>query len=228
MPGFKFVGFWVAIILVGIAQVEIVSARQGAAEKPAAGLSQAKEPAAIAGFRSAHFGMTQAETVKAIRNDFDIADSNVKRENNAEERTASLVVDVPNLLPDVGLGRAVYIFGYKSKKLIQVNVIWGIPVTAKPDAQALVSTANILRNHFAKKEYTKDSLAMNQSLNDGTVLVFRGADQQGRMVLLLLNNPPKPESKEGEPDETPKLSLRLSYIKNPTAPDVFHIKENDF
>jgi len=212
----------------GILQEELASARTGVAEKPAAGLSQTKEPAAIAGFRSARFGMTQSKTLEAIRKDFNIAASDVKREDNALERTLSLVVDVADLLPDAGLGRVVYIFGHKTKKLIQVNIIWGIPVTAKPDAQALVATANLLRNHFIKKEYAKDSLALNQRLNEGTVLVFRGADQKGRMVLLLLNNPPKPESKDGKPDAMPKLSLRLSYIENPASPDIFQIKPGDF
>lgn len=228
MPRFKLVGFFAAVILMGIAQVspEGVQARTDT-EKEAAALSPKKEVAVVDGFRSAHFGMSQKKVLKSILKDFDIEESNVKRENNTSEKTTSLAVDVPDLLPGAGLGRVVYIFGYKTKKLIQVNVLWGLPVTSNPDAQALVAMANVLRNHFLKKEYNKDSLAFNLPLNDGSVLVFRGTDQKGRMILLLLNNPPNLRGKD-KTDTKPKLSLRLSYIEKPTTPDIFRIKGGDF
>ena len=61
-------------------------------------------------------------------------------------------------------------------------------------------------------------------LNDGSVLIFRGKDQKGRMVLLRLSNPQPTEKK----DEKMKIALSLSYIEKPLQPDAFQLKENDF
>jgi hypothetical protein len=61
-------------------------------------------------------------------------------------------------------------------------------------------------------------------LNDGSVLIFRGKDQNGRMVLLRLSNPQPTKKKDGEM----KISLTLSYIEKPEQPDAFQHKENDF
>ena len=61
-------------------------------------------------------------------------------------------------------------------------------------------------------------------LNDGSVLIFRGKDQNGRMVLLRLSNLQPTKKKDGEM----KISLTLSYIEKPDQPDAFQLKENDF
>ena len=61
-------------------------------------------------------------------------------------------------------------------------------------------------------------------LNEGSVLIFRGKDQNGRMVLLRLSNPQSIKNK----DEKMKISLTLSYIEKPLQPDAFQLKEHDF
>ena len=61
-------------------------------------------------------------------------------------------------------------------------------------------------------------------LNDSSVLIFRGKDPKGRMVLLRLSNP-QPIKKQ---DVEMKISLTLSYIEKPEQPDAFQLKEDDF
>ena len=61
-------------------------------------------------------------------------------------------------------------------------------------------------------------------LSDGSVLIFRGKDQKGRMAILRLSNP-QPNTKK---DDELKSSLTLSYIEKPDKPDAFQLKENDF
>lgn len=224
----KIVGLFALMILTGINQVPqeaLAQAQTKDADKGAVAAPQKKD-ADIKGFRSAHFGMTEKEVLQAIMKDFKIAENGVKKESNALEKTRSLAVGVNNLLPDVGAGRVVYILGYKSKKLIQVNVLWGLPITQNPDAENLVNIANLLRNHFLKKEYKKGSVAANLRLQDGSVLVFRGTDKKDRMALLLLTNPPVPEEEKDK--QTPKLSLRLSYIGDPASPDIYKVEEDAF
>jgi hypothetical protein len=89
-----------------------------------------------------------------------------------------------------------------------------------------------LRNYFARKGFRKDNLVLNAKLNDGSVLVFRGTDSSGRMVVLLLNNPQNQKNDEktdsSETKEKTELSLRLSYIQDPNNPDVMKIEEGSF
>ena len=61
-------------------------------------------------------------------------------------------------------------------------------------------------------------------LNDGSILIFRGKDQNGRMVLLRLSNP-QPNDKN---KEDLKITLSLSYIEKPEKPDAYQLKDDDF
>ena len=118
----------------------------------------------------------------------------------------------------------VYVFGYKSKRLIQVNILIGHPVDTGVKAQQVVDSGNLLGSHFFKKRYREDGLVAHARLNDGSVLIFRGKDQKGRMALLRLSNP-QPNKKE---DGDIKITLTLSYIEKPEQPDAFQLKEDDF
>src|SRR5580693_1386206 len=100
---------------------------------PAAALAQAAAPSdqapvappvVIDGFRSAHFGMTEAEVRKAIETDFKLTGSAVRPGDNPVERTHLLSVTVPDLVPDSGKAVIDYVLGYKSHSLIEVNVTW--------------------------------------------------------------------------------------------------------
>ena len=75
-----------------------------------------------------------------------------------------------------------------------------------------------------KIRYQEDGLMAHARLNDGSVLIFRGKDQKGRMVLLRLSNPQPTEKK----DEKMKIALSLSYIEKTEQADAFQLKENDF
>ena len=140
------------------------------------------------------------------------------------ERTQSLGITIDKLIPISGKTRVVYVFGYKSKQLMQVNILIGHPVDTNIAPQQVVDSGNLLGNHFFKKRYQEDGLVAHARLNDGSVLIFRGKDQKGRMALLRLSNP---QPNEGD-KEDPKITLSLSYIEKPEQPDAFQLKEDDF
>ena len=182
-----------------------------------------QKQAKIVGFRSAQFGMNERDVLKAIFKDFEINRKKVSRVTHPTEKNLSLGINVEKLLPNSGPAKVFYIMGYKTKRLIHVNVIWGKPATPKPDADNVVATANQLRNHLAQKTYVKDGLAINAQLSEGIILVFQGLDKRGRAVKLVLVNP------KGDPEKIGKnISLTLSYIEKPNKPDVFRIKDGDF
>ena len=188
------------------------------------GTSTSQKWAVVNGFRSANFGMKERDVLKAIKKDFGIGKKQDSRKTHPNEKTVTLGIQVDKLLPESGPAKVFYIMGYKSKRLIHVNVIWGKPVTKKPNAEAIVATANQLRNHFAQKKYQKEGFALNAPLGEGVILVFEGKDRKGRAAKILLVNP----KAEGDAKVGENIALTLSYIEKPMDPDVFRIKEGDF
>ena len=186
--------------------------------------STSQKWAVVNGFRSANFGMKERDVLKAIKKDFGIGKKQVSRKTHPNEKTVTFGIQVDKLLPESGPAKVFYIMGYKSKRLIHINVIWGKPITKKPNAEAIVATANQLRNHFAQKKYQKEGFALNAPLGEGVILVFQGKDRKGRAAKILLVNP----KAEGDTKVGENIALTLSYIEKPMDPDVFRIKEGDF
>ena len=188
------------------------------------GTSASQKWAVVNGFRSANFGLKERDVLKAIKKDFGIGKNQVSRKTHPNEKTVTLGIQVDKLLPESGPAKVFYIMGYKSKRLIHINVIWGKPITKKPNAEAIVATANQLRNHVAQKKYQKEGFALNAPLGEGVILVFQGKDRKGRAAKILLVNP----KAEGDKKVGENIALTLSYIEKPMDPDVFRIKEGDF
>ena len=186
--------------------VVLFSSMAGAAKTPDKGASQ--EWAVINGFRSANFGYKEGDVFSAIKKDFKINKKDVSRVINQQEKTVTLGIDTKDLLAGSGPSKIFYILGYKSKRLIHVNVTWGRPIQKKFNPQAVVSTANQLRNYFAQKKYQKNGFALNAQLGEGVILVYQGKDKKGRAARLLLSNP---KNKDGEAGEN--ISLTLSYYR---------------
>ena len=139
------------------------------------------------------------------------------------QKTLTLGIDVKGLISGSGPSKIFYVFGYKSKKLIQISVVWGNSVEDQPNAEAIISTSNQLRIYFSQKKYQKNGIAFNRQLADGTILVFQGKDEKGRMARLLLN---KSIDRGDEADVN--IDLTLSYIEKPDNLDIFEIKDGDF
>ena len=187
-------------------------------------IKNTKPWANIDGFRSAKFGMQMDEVKDAIGRDFNIVERKIDVITHPTEQTQSLGISIDQLLPKSGKSRVVYVFGYKSKRLMQVNILMGHPVDTNITPQQVVDSGNLLGNHFFKKRYLEDGLVAHARLNDGSVLIFRGKDQKGRMALLRLSNPQANEGNKGDL----KITLSLSYIEKPEQPDAFQLKESDF
>ena len=201
---------------------EIVAASAKPGKKKVPKVSS-KNEAVVEGFRSARFGMSEKEVYRAIYKDFRISKKNVERQLHPIEKTVNLGILVKDLLPQSGPARAYYVFGYKSRRLIQVNIIWGKPVVEKSNAEQVVNLANQLRGYFSGQAFRQEGLVVNQPFGKDSILVFRGSDKRGRMVLLLLSNPQKP----GAPPNQ-DIVLKLSYIQQPETPDIFKIGKGKF
>ena len=190
------------------------------------------EAAVIDGFRSARFGMTAKDVRDAIKKDFGIGEKDVVASSSQEEHTQSLTVKVKDLLPEAPPAAVSYILGATSKKLIQINVGWGAIESGPVSLENLLPTANTLRDFFLRKGTYASAVVANQKLPDGSILLFRGADEKGRMVLLQLKPIMAGNNASGKKDEKeqPPLNgtLLLAYIENSKNPDVFRIEKDKF
>src|SRR5438309_7713631 len=76
----------------------------------------------VAGFRDARFGMSEQEVRTVITKTLGVKAADITSGANPVEGTNVLTARVPALDPVPGPAQIAYIFGYSSKKLIQVNV----------------------------------------------------------------------------------------------------------
>ena len=223
-----------ALILILVSTSQLWSAPAGHRASAMSTDASSAGNAKVEGFRSARFGMNADQVLKAISKDFRISSTKVKSEVHPTERTNNYLIEVNDLIPESGKAQIAYIFGYNSKKLFQINVLWRNNESSKKNAQGLITTANLLRSLFLKKGFAKDKFIANHQLKDGSIIVFRGKDSLGRMALIYLNNPmgspeqAKTKSASEKAELAKKITLMLSYMENPQRPDIFNLKKDDF
>ena len=186
------------------------------------------EQVKLEGFRSARWGMDAAQVKAAIQKDFAIAADKVKTEENAAERTTILTVTVNDILEGAGPARVSYVLGFKTKKLIQVTILWGTPVDPQAHPDKIVAAANQLRQLFLDSGYQPDTVVTNARMADGTILVFQGQDADKHTTVLRLANasaPPRGTKKEAT---GAIVALSLSYTLDSRSPDIFRLKKGQF
>lgn len=179
----------------------------------------------VDGFRSAKFGMNEAEIRAAIAKDFGTKPEAIKAQDNASELTHSLVANVPDLLSGGGAAEVSYVMGYKSKTLIQVGAVWSKGTDPAMTPERLFSNANILRAHFLGEGFKPDTVAVNTPVNGG-LLIFRGNDAKDRSVVLLLQG--TFENKDNNQRVLTPTALLLFYIADAKSPDVFRLPPGQF
>lgn len=152
--------------------------------------TQPAQPAAaegILGFRSARFGMTEAELRAALRRDFPGSEQTIAAGVHPTERTRVLRLPLPDLIPGTGEAQAFYVLGFESRRLTMVTLAFASNPARGVPAESIVAAANQLRDYFAALPFIRaEGRVTNQPLADGSMLAFRGADAEGRMVSVVL------------------------------------------
>lgn len=188
------------------------------------------EPAAVEGFRSARFDMTEEQLRTAIANDFKVSPVQIARQVHKIDRTLILSIKVPDLLPESGVAQVNYKLGFKSKKLIHVDVIWGTAVDPKVTAQNLGGIIVNLRNYLQERGFDKEKTLVNAATpQPNIVLLFRAQDAQGRVVALLGQFKTDPKAEKGKQLllDQPEAVI-VSYVLDAKSPDVFKIEKGKF
>lgn len=251
-------GLWVGSTLASAATAQpAASPPPAAAPVPAPVTQPPPVTADVSGFRSARFGMSEEQVLEAIKTDFNVDDKDARRGANDQEKTKYIAIQVPNLVPDSGLALVTYIFGYRSHKLIQVNVVWGRTADRNQPGAELVTTGRLLQQYFVGQGFARDTMVVNRATKAGSIILFNGFDDKKRSVMLILDTvavpvkddappaPPAPPAKgkppakggtagkPGDKKPPPEMQLvasglRLSYIENVVSPDIFRIQRGKF
>jgi hypothetical protein len=187
----------------------------------------------VTGFRDVRFGMTEPEVRAAATKAFALKPADITSAINPVEGTSVLTVKVAALDPAPGPARIAYIFGYSSRKLIQVNVIWGEePSTPVPEANAMIAAGTRLERYFAGYSWRKDTTRAGVPVGDNTVVLFSGEDEKKGAVRLIADGVKFQVQREGnqttspEPKGPPKLVI--NYIADRENPDVAKIDPGKF
>lgn len=238
-------GLVVAVGLGWKMTADYFTARVADAASPHGALSASatpKPPVEVSGFRSARFGDDETAVRAAIVKDFGAKDDQIREAVSAVQKTKLLAVRVKNVVADSGVAEVVYIFGYASNRLMQVNVVWNSQFAADMKPAQIGVTANVLGNYFANQGFVPTSVTLNQKLPNGAVRVFDGRDKDNHLVTLIFREAVVKEAATTQPDDKSKDAkagkdkaktkrialLRLSYVENSNNPDVFKITEGNF
>jgi hypothetical protein len=206
-------------------QIQQAKPEPAAPATPSAAAGDEKSASIVEGFRSAKFGMSEADVRAAIVKDFALKPDAIRTQENQAELTHSLQITVPDLLANGGAAEVSYVLGYKSKTLIQVGAVWSKATDAAMTPERLFSNANILRAHFMNEGFRPDTISVNTPVNGG-LLMFRGSDARDRSVLLLLQG--TFETKENNQRVLTPTGLLLFYVADAKSPDVFRLPPGQF
>ena len=104
--------------------------------------------AEVTGFRSARFGMTEAQVRAAIEKDFRMQAGRNPLGRKQGRADPSAGRTGGRRAARGWNGNVSYVFGFKSKTLIQVGLSWSKATDEKMTPEQLFSNGNILRSHF--------------------------------------------------------------------------------
>lgn len=185
----------------------------------------------VTGFREARFGMSEQDVRTLVTRTLGVKPADISAATNPIEGTAVLTVKVASLDPGSGPARVAYIFGHSSKKLIQVNVVWGEDAAQSVDS--IIAAGTRLQRYFAEFAWKKDAARAGIPVGDNTVVLFAGDDEKKGSVRLIVDGVKYQMQRDGnqpatspEPKGPPKLVI--NYIADRESPDIARIEKGKF
>ena len=169
--------------------------------------------------------MNEGDVRSAIVKDLGVKPEAIHSEENKNEQTHVLLVKAPDVLPGGGTSEVSYVFGFKTKKLIQVGISWSKATDDKMTPDQLFSNSTVLRTHFMSQGYKPDTVATNMPINGG-ILMFRGSDDKDHTTMLILQGTIAPGD-NNQKVLTP-ATLLLFYVADAKAPDVYRLPPGSF
>jgi hypothetical protein len=142
------------------------------------------EAAAIDGYRSARFGMSEAEVRMAVDADFGAEAGGTLSPESVEEGFTAL--GSAPVETEIGRSRLLYVFD-PSRRLVAVNLVRTTGDRPSPDERnALISASANVASGLLAKRWRPFAMARGRPLPNNQVIVFAAADDVGNGVELRL------------------------------------------
>lgn len=204
--------------------------------------SSTAHAADVSGFRSARFGATESEVMKAIKNDLGVKEANVHRTQDATTRVTVLEVKLKAFTPMNLPATMTYVLGYKCNCLMQVGISWAFPDNASVEQRkTAMMGVGALVDRFTKMKWEKDEVVTGRAMgevkdgSDNALVFFRGQNKKNEAITLIgapvkmsknAKDPKKEDSFAANIDEIKTISL--SYEKDVVNPDIYKVDVSGF
>lgn len=183
----------------------------------------------VVGFRSAHFGMDEAQVRSAIGQDFKPVSDNLSMLKNPAENTELLLLRLAELEPGPGPASVSYIFGAKSRRLMHVNVVWKTGETPSDEARNQIAAAGLqLTNYFRDLSWRPGASASGLPNGGNGVVLFVGLDPNNAGVEVRVSGVATSRAESGAYTPEGAAQLVLSYVADIKNPDIAVIKPAAF
>jgi hypothetical protein len=183
----------------------------------------------VIGFRSAHFGMDEAQVRSAIAQDFKPVSDNLSILKNPAENTELLLLRLAEIEPGPGPASVSYIFGAKSKRLMHVNVVWKTDETPSDEARNKIAAAGLqLTNYFRDLSWRPGASASGLPNGGNSVVLFVGLDPNNAGVEVRVSGVATSSAQSVAAKPKGAAQLVLSYVADIKNPDIAVIKPDAF
>lgn len=201
--------------VVALAPLTSPAIAQGALSPPPATQASAPTPPhAITGFRSARFGMSEAQVRVAIAKDFKVEGPAIQTLFVAEQHSKVLTLALPQLNPGPCPAVLAYIFDTGTGALIHINVSWLFPGEANPYQRAAIEFAGErLAAYFHDLPSGATTLLPAGATGPQTVTFYAARDSQGHTVTVAADGVEialKDKAATPKPPKGPAV-LRVAY-----------------
>lgn len=195
----------------------------------AAAVPQAAVAQEVTGWRSARFGMSEAQVRQAILREFQVPPSAIVTLDNPAERTRVLSAVLPALEPGPGPATVSFILGASSRRLVHVNIAWQAGASAA-ERDRLSAAGILLARNFRERPWQPQAAVAGVREAPGVLVLFAGVDAKGSGVELRLSGVPIVGT-DGTADLAAPPStaeLRISYAANVARPDIVRLPPGAF
>ncbi len=183
----------------------------------------------VVGFRSAHFGMDEAQDRSAIAQDIKPVADSLRLLKNPAENTQLLLLRVAELEPGPGPASVSYIFGATSKRLIHVNIVWKTDETPSDEERNKIGAAGMqLTNYFRELPWQPGASAWGLPDGANGLVLFAGFDATNAGVEVRVSGVATYGTEIVASKPEGPAQLVLSYVADIKNPDIAVIKSGAF
>jgi hypothetical protein len=175
----------------------------------------------VRGFRSALFGMDQAQVLEVIAKDLKVPADRVETSIAPEDRTPVLTARVEALEPGPGPATVSYILGAGSHRLVRVAVSWD------GAAPALIESGRVLASYFKGQAWEKDAIQGEAAEGSDAVSLFSGEDSDGAAAQVVVHGAVLDRGVVAPLPAGP-ASLTVIYTQDVDHPDIYRLAPGAF